>query len=230
MGTFENNVGVLVHVLEAAAQHAPTARILLVTSSEVYGRAPWAARIDEDAPLLPENPYAVSKATQDLLGYQYFVGRNLAIVRVRPFNHIGPGQSDRFVTASFARQIAEIERGFVEPVLRVGNLDARRDFTDVRDVVRAYTLALEEGAEGQAYNVGRGEAHSIQEILDRLLARSSATIRVERDAARMRPVDAPVLVCDASRLRLRTGWEPRIALDQTLDDLLTYWRARVAAK
>jgi GDP-4-dehydro-6-deoxy-D-mannose reductase len=151
------------------------------------------------------------------------------VVRVRPFNHIGPGQSPNFAVPSFARQIAAIEAGKRPACLKVGNLRPRRDFTDVRDVVRAYRLALAEGRAGEVYNVGSGRAVSLREVVERLLRMSRVPIRVEVDSSRVRAVEARASVCDASRLRRRTGWRPLIPLEQTLADTLDYWRARVEA-
>jgi GDP-4-dehydro-6-deoxy-D-mannose reductase len=222
-----NNVDGLVNLLEALRLGAPTARVLVISSSEIYGRNTTAGPVNEHAELRPENPYAVSKAAQDLIGYQYWCTHNMHVVRVRPFNHIGPGQSDRFVASSFAKQIAEIEAGGREPVLRVGNLEARRDFTDVRDMVRAYGLALERGDAGAAYNIGRGHAVSIQYLVDYLCSRSRAAINIEVDPSRLRRVDAPIQVSDSSRFHERTGWQPELPLEKTLDDMLDYWRTQV---
>jgi GDP-4-dehydro-6-deoxy-D-mannose reductase len=225
----QSNAAPTVNVLEAMRTVAPRARMLVVSSSEIYGRATSGAPLDEYAEFRPESPYAVSKATQDLFGYQYHVAFGLDIVRVRPFNFIGPGQSDRFVTASFAKQIAEIEAGQREPVLSVGNLEARRDFTDVRDMVAAFELALSRGEAGAAYNVGSGVAVQIQTLLDSLLSRSTTPVSVHIDQGRMRRVDPPVSICDATSFRKRTGWEPRLALGTTLEDTLRYWRNRMKA-
>jgi GDP-4-dehydro-6-deoxy-D-mannose reductase len=170
----------------------------------------------------------VSKATQDLLGYQYWVAYGLHVIRVRPFNHIGPGQGDQFVASSFARQVAEIEAGIQRPEILVGNLSAKRDFTDVRDIVRAYRLAVEAGEDGAVYNLGSGRAVAIQEILDRLTALSRVPLEVATDPSRLRPVDAPLMVCNAGRFQNRTGWTPGIPLATTLQDLLDDWRAQVA--
>ena len=229
LGTIHNNSAALVHLLEAVREVAPKAKVLVVSSAEVYGRSAGGP-IDETAELRPESPYAVSKAAVDLLGYQYYVSYGLPIVRVRPFNHIGPGQSDRFVASSFARQIAEIERGVREPFLDVGNLDAQRDFTDVRDMVRAYELALTLGEPGSVYNLGCSTPITVRAILDHLLAlsRKPATVRV--DLQRLRRADAPLQVCDGRRFRALTQWEPSIPLDVTLSDLLDYWRAQVASR
>jgi len=183
--------------------------------------------ITEDNPLRPLSPYAVSKVAQDTLAYQYFMSYGIRAIRTRAFNHTGPRRGDVFVTSNFARQIARIEAGAQEPVMRVGNLEARRDFTDVRDVVRAYWLSLEHCEPGEAYNIASGSAWTIQEILDLLLELSEADIDVKEDPARLRPYDVPLLLGDASKFRAATGWEPRIPFERTAADLLEYWRRRV---
>jgi GDP-4-dehydro-6-deoxy-D-mannose reductase len=170
----------------------------------------------------------VSKVAQGVLALLYGPSGGMRIVLTRTFHHTGPGRGEAFAESSFARQIAEIERGLRPPVIEVGNLDALRDFTDVRDVVRAYLLLLEKGEPGRAYNVCSGHGRRIREILDLLLAGSSAKVEVRVDQDRLRPSDVPAQVGDPSRLRAATGWEPRIPLEQTLIDLLSDWRARVA--
>jgi GDP-4-dehydro-6-deoxy-D-mannose reductase len=185
--------------------------------------------MDERAELRPESPYAVSKVAQDLLGYQYHIAHGLDVIRVRPFNYIGPGQTDRFVAASLARQIAEIEGGRREPLLSVGNLKAQRDFTDVRDMVAAFELALRRGEKGEAYNVGSGIAVPIRALLDLLVSLSAVPISVQIDPSRIRQVDPPVSVCDPIRFRERTGWEPTLTLERTMEDTLRFWRDRVGA-
>jgi GDP-4-dehydro-6-deoxy-D-mannose reductase len=229
IGTLHNNLAAQINVLEAVRALTPQARVLVVSSSEIYGRVQGGKPLDEDAPLRPENPYAVSKAAQDLLAYEYGVAHGLDIVRVRAFNHIGPGQSDRFVASSFARQIAEIEVGKRDPVLHVGNLEARRDFTDVRDIVRAYELAMLSGEKGAVYNLGSGIGVPIQRLLDLFVERSRVPVRVEVAQDRVRSVDAPLVLCDCTRFRERTGWVPAIPLETTVEDILTYWRAELAS-
>ena len=227
--TLTNNMVAQLSVLEAALRLDPLPRVLIVGSGDEYGLVrPDELPVREDNALRPGNPYAVSKIAQDYLGYQYFVSRGLPVVRVRPFNHIGPRQQPGFVVPDFSHQIAQAEAGLREPVMKVGNLSAERDFTDVRDMVRGYYLALECGELGEVYNLGRGEAHSIGEVLDTLLSMSRIDISVEPDPARMRPSDVPRVVCDATRFRQRTGWEPEIPLRQSLLDVLGYWRARAA--
>ena len=226
-GTLSNNIAVQLHLFEAIRQAEIDPTVLIVSSGEMYGMVrPEDIPVDEDTPLRPANPYAVSKVAQDFLALQYHISYGLRAVRVRPFNHIGPRQALGFVTSDFAHQVAEIEAGLRPPVLRVGNLAAQRDFTDVRDMVRAYFLAATAGEPGAVYNIGSDSAHSIEEVLHTLLRLSSTPIRVEPDPARMRPSDVPLLVCDSSRFREHTGWAPRIPLEQSLRDILDYWRGR----
>ena len=181
----------------------------------------------ETNPLRPLSPYAVSKVAQDLLAFQYHKSYGLRTVRTRGFNHTGPRRGDVFVTSSFAKQIAEIEKKKRPPVIHVGNLEAKRDFTDVRDMVRAYWLALERGVEGEVYNIGRGQAFSMREVLDLLMSLSRAKMEVKVDPARLRPSDVPVLLSDSSKFMALTGWQPMIPFKQTILDLLNYWRERV---
>lgn len=227
--TLENNIHAQTNLLDGVVKLKAQPRLLVVGSGDEYGLVrPDELPLREDCPLRPNSPYSVSKVAQDLLGQAYFISHHLPIVRVRPFNHIGPRQSENFVVSAFARQIAAIEAGQQEPVVRVGNLSARRDFTDVRDVARAYHLALTRGQPGEVYNVGSGRSHAIQEILDILLRHSRADIRVEPDPARMRPSDTPDVRGDASKLRETTGWTPVIPLEQSLLDVLNDWRKRVS--
>lgn len=228
--TFETNVRTQINVLESSLAADSPPRVLVVASDQVYGHiAPDDLPLDEDTPLRPASPYAVSKAAQDMLGLQYYLNYGLHVVRVRPFNHIGPRQRLGFVAPDFARQVAEIEAGLRPPVIEVGNLQARRDFTDVRDIVRAYYLALEHGEAGAAYNIGSGRAYAIRDLLDTLLELSTAHVSVEHDPARMRPSDVPTVVSDASKFQAHTGWRPEIPLRDTLERVLDDWRARVGA-
>jgi len=177
--------------------------------------------------LLPLSPYAVSKVAQDMLAYQYFRSYGIPCIRVRAFNHDGPRRGEVFVTSAFARQVAEIEQGMRPPVIQVGNLKARRDYTDVRDMVRGYWLLLERGMPGEVYNLCSGTSHAVQEILDFFLANSTVRdIKVEQDAARLRPSDLPVLYGSAAKAQAVTGWEPHISFEQMLGDVLNYWRER----
>ncbi len=203
-------------------------KIQIAGSSEEYGQV-FSDEIPmkESNPLRPLSPYAVSKVTQDLLAFQYYKSYGLRTVRTRGFNHTGPRRGDVFVTSSFARQIAEIEKKKRPPVISVGNLEARRDFTDVRDMVRAYWLALERGVEGEVYNIGRGQAFSMKEVLDLLMSLSRAKMEVKVDPARLRPSDVPVLLADSTKFVSLTGWRPMIPFKQTILDLLNYWRERV---
>jgi nucleoside-diphosphate-sugar epimerase len=220
-----NYAGTL-HVLRAAERHAPAARVLFVSSGEIYGGADTNAPIPETAPLAPDTPYARAKAAADLAAAA-FAARGLDVVRARAFNHTGPGQSDTYVTSSFARQIAEIEAGRREPRIRVGNLDAVRDFLDVRDVVEAYRRLLEPTVPPGAYNVASGVGRSMRTLLERLFAHARCAPRIELDPARWRPARASV--GDATRLRAATGWAPQISFDATLAALLDAWRAELSA-
>ena len=223
--TFEVNALGTLRLLDALRRHAPASRTLLVSSAEVYG--PRGGRLAEDLALAPANPYAASKAAAEQVATAFARSYGLAVVVARPFNHTGPGQTARFAPGSFARQIAMIEAGRQAPVIRVGNLAARRDFLDVRDVVRAYLALAAHGAPGRAYNVSRGEAVPIQAILDGLLALAKVGIDVERDPALMRPADVPELLGDPQALHAATGWTPAIPLATTLADLLAQWRRQV---
>ena len=201
--------------------------IQLACSSEQYGMVyENELPIRETNPQRPLSPYAVSKVGQDALGYQYWMSFHIPIVRTRGFNHEGPRRGPVFVCSDFAKQIADIETGRKPPVIRVGNLEARRDFSDVRDVVRGYWLALEKGEPGEVYNICSGRAWTIREMLDCLLTMTKVKVTVEQDPARMRPSDVPVLLGDPSKFQKATGWEPTIPFEQTLRDLLDYWRAR----
>jgi GDP-4-dehydro-6-deoxy-D-mannose reductase len=226
--TLETNMRSQVNLLEAVVAERIQPRILIVGSSEEYGRAgDGGERVSEDQPLRPDSPYSVSKVAQDMLGLQYFLSYGLPVIRVRPFNHIGPRQSRKFVAAAFASQIAAIEAGQQPPVMKVGNLGARRDFTDVRDTVRAYGLLMDHGQPGEVYNVGSGVSRRVRELLDILLGLARAAITVEVDTGRLRPSDLPELVCNCARLSAATGWQPRWPIEQTLRDLLDYERSLV---
>ena len=223
--TLKNNILGQLNLLESCVSLKIAPRILVIGSGEEYGRADKdTLPFRETHPLRPENPYSVSKVTQDVMGYQYYRSYELPVLRVRPFNHVGPGQSDRFVLPAFASQIAEIEAGEREPVMYVGNLDPKRDFTDVRDVVRAYHQILVRGTAGEVYNVASGRPRSIRQILDTLLALSECTIRVETDPDRYRPADVPIIYGSADKLTGDTGWSPRISMDETIRDVLNEWR------
>lgn len=214
-----------VNIFEAVRKIGFECRIQLACSSEEYGMVyENEVPITEDNPLRPLSPYAVSKVSQDLLGYQYFMSYQMDVVRTRGFNHTGPRRGPVFVCSDFAKQIVDIERGVSEPVIRVGNLEAKRDFTDVRDMVKGYWLALEKGKAGEVYNLCSEKSWSIQSVLDMLVGMSDIDIKVEVDPARLRPSDVPILQGDCSKFRADTGWKPEIPFEQTLRDILDYWR------
>ena len=224
-GTIATNAGIEANLLAALVRQKPMPRVVVVGSADEYGRPVGRARrLDEATPLRPLTPYGVSKVTQDLLALQYHLSHGLPAIRMRPFNHAGPRQAPQFAIASFAQQIARIELGKQPPILKVGNLEARRDFTDVRDIVRAYLLAAEKGKPGDVYNVGSGTAPRLRELVATLLKMTRASITLEVDPARTRPVEAEVYVCDARRFQRLTGWRPRIGLDTMLRDTLDDWR------
>jgi GDP-4-dehydro-6-deoxy-D-mannose reductase len=205
--------------------------VQLACSSEEYGLVlPDEVPIKETNPLRPLSPYAVSKVAQDYLGYQYFMSYGLKVIRTRGFNHTGPRRGQVFVTSNFCSQVAAIELGLQEPVIRVGNIEAIRDFTDVRDMVRAYWLAVTKGKPGEVYNIATGHGIRIREMLDRLLALSKVEVKVEVDPDRLRPSDVEILIGDSSKFRADTGWEPRIPFEQTLEDLLDYWREKLSRR
>ncbi len=224
--TFLANALGTLNVLEACRQ-AGAERVLAVTRADVYGRVTSdELPLGEDRPLRPVSPYAASKVAADALAQQAWLGHRLPVIRVRAFNHLGPGQSDRFVAPSLAARIARNERDGGDEV-PIGNMTPRRDVTDVRDVVRAYRLLMEAGEPGAVYNVCRGSAVSVQQIAEALLAMATHPMRLVSDPALQRPVDIPVLVGDNTALRAATGWEATIPLDQTLSDVLADWRARL---
>jgi GDP-4-dehydro-6-deoxy-D-mannose reductase len=210
------------HLLEAARDLGLSCGVLVTGSAQVY--RPGAAAVTEDDPIAPANPYGVSKLAQEMTA----ASSALPAWLVRPFNHAGPRQSPAYATSAFAQQIAEIEAGRREPVLRVGNLDAQRDITDVRDTVRAYQAIAETGQPRRPYNVCSGRTHSMRSLLDVLLSLARVRVRVEVDPARLRPSDNPVILGSHARLTADTGWTPRIPIEQTLADLLEYWRTATA--
>ncbi|MCB1004582.1 MAG: GDP-mannose 4,6-dehydratase [Acidimicrobiales bacterium] len=225
--TFRANAEGTLNVLSAAID-AEVPRVLAVSSADVYGRVTQAELpLDEDSPLRPVSPYAASKVAADFLALQAFLGRGLGVLRVRAFNHLGAGQTDRFVASALAHRVArnELEGGDVVPV---GNLTPRRDFTDVRDVVRAYRLLVQRGEAGEVYNVCSGHDVAVAELAEQLVLLAERPMRLEADPSLQRPVDIPVLRGDNTRLRTATGWTPQIPLHQTLADLLDHWRGVVA--
>ncbi len=229
--TLSTNINSQTHIFEAIRSLGLDCTIQIAGSSEEYGLVlPDEVPITEDNPLRPLSPYAVSKVGQDLLAYQYFKSYGLKTIRTRGFNHTGPRRGEVFVTSNFAKQIASIEAGLQEPVIRVGNLSAQRDFTDVRDTVRAYWIAVEKGTPGEVYNIASGKAITIRELLDRLLALSQAEVELEVDPDRLRPSDVEILLGDYSKLEADTGWKPRIPLQTTLQDTLDFWRNRVGTQ
>jgi len=216
------------HLLEALRIHAPAARVLVTGSAAVYAASTDA--LDEDSPIGPSSPYAVSKLAQERLGWRASVDDGQRVLLVRPFNHLGPGQNPSFMAPSFARQVALAEAGRVAPVIEVGNLDARRDLTDVGDIVRAYLALMQSGRPGLPYNVCSGRAWSARDILDHLVALSRVLLSVHVDSSRFRPHDAPLVVGSFARLHADTGWRPAVPIEHTLANLLDDWRRRVASE
>jgi len=223
--TFETNLYGSLNLFEAASGRAPNARILFVGSADEYGLVRGdELPISEENPLRPTNPYSVSKVSASMLAYQYGLTRNLHVVRVRPFNHTGPRQSPRFVCSDFALQIVEAEKGLREPEIRVGNLKPRRDFTDVRDVVRAYREILKNGESCEVYNISSGVSVGIGEILDILISVSGQKIKIIECSERTRTTDVKDIRGDSRKIERVTGWKPAIPLKETLEDMIEYWR------
>lgn len=222
-----NSIGEI-NLFEAILSLELSPKIQIAGSSEEYGFVyPDELPMKETNPLRPLSPYAVSKVAQDLLGWQYFKSYGLRIVRTRGFNHTGPRRGEVFICSNFTKQIAEIEKGKREPVIYVGNLEAKRDFSDVRDIVRAYWLSLEKGEEGEVYNIGSGKFYAMKEVLDMILSLSKVNVKVEVDPRRLRPSDVPILFSDCTKFVNLTGWKPKIPFRVSLQDLLDYWRERV---
>ena len=225
--TADINIKGAVNLLEAVRKMQKPPRVLLIGSGEEYGYIlPEELPIREDTPLRPGNVYAATKIAQGMLGQIYARAYGLEIVIVRAFNHAGPGQTDTFVLPEFCKQAAMIEAGLSPPVIKVGNLEVKRDFTDVRDIVRAYRLLAEKGESGSVYNVGSGKAVSIGELLEKILALSNTEIAIEQNPLRMRLSDTPVIEADISRIYEQTGWKPEIPMESTLADILDEWRER----
>lgn len=222
--TFQVNAFGTLNVLEAAAACSEPPRVVLVSSAEVYGAA-GDEPVSESAPLRPVTPYASSKVAAEFLGLQAYLGRGLPVIRARPFNHVGPGQAPDFVVSALARRLVEAERSGARSV-PVGNLEAVRDFTDVRDVVRAYRLLAEQGEPGEAYNVASGRGVAVRQVADELIAIGGGAVELVADESLYRPVDVPVFLGDTSKLVEATNWSPRIPLAETLADVVAYWRAR----
>jgi len=225
-GTWALNLGGTLTLLEAARASGLRPRVVIVGSGVSYGNpGPDHIPVAEDCPLRPNNPYAASKAAADLLGIQHYLAHGTDVVMARPFNHAGPRQSPAYVLGGLARQVAEVEAGRA-PRVEVGNLDVVRDFTDVRDVVRGYRLLVARGVPGEIYNLGTGRGTRLADALEFLRLRARVPVEVRVDPARVRPIDQPLLVADASKLRAATGWEPALSIEQTLADMLDYWRGR----
>ncbi len=223
-GTWALNLGGTLTLLEAVKASGLKPRVVLVGSGVCYGNpAPEHMPVSESCPLRPNNPYSASKGAADLLGVQHYLAHGTDVVMARPFNHAGPRQSSTYVLGALARQVAEVEAG-LKPRVEVGNLDVVRDFTDVRDVVRAYRLLATEGDPGEIYNLGSGRGTKLLDALEILRGLAGVPIEVFVDPARVRPVDQPLLVADASKLRLATGWEPAFSIEATLADMLDDWR------
>jgi GDP-4-dehydro-6-deoxy-D-mannose reductase len=226
--TMETNIVGTLNVFEGIREYSPHARILFISSSDIYGTKHSSdGSLDEEKPVLAVNPYAYSKWSGEVLSEFYTRIENLNIVIVRPFPHIGPGQSPDFVCSDWASQIARIEKGQCEPEIHVGNITVERDFTDVRDVVRAYVALAEKGRSGEVYNVCSGQAFSLESILQCLLSLTSSEITVRVDSQKMRKVDIPRLVGDNRKIREEISWEPRIRVERSLEELLDYWRSQL---
>jgi GDP-4-dehydro-6-deoxy-D-mannose reductase len=226
--TISTNILGTLNVFEAVRATGINPPILVACSSEEYGMVyENELPITEENPLRPMSPYAVSKAAADLLSYQYYMSYKLPVLRTRAFNHTGPRRGEVFATSNFAKQIAEVESGKRPPIIYVGNLKAKRDFTDVRDIVQAYSMAVEKGTPGEAYVLAAGKSYAIGEVLNILLDLARLKVEIKEDPARMRPSDVPNLLGDSSKFRRQTGWKPEIPLEKTLEDLLNYWREQV---
>jgi GDP-4-dehydro-6-deoxy-D-mannose reductase len=226
--TLEVNIVGSSNLFEAVKQAGIDPVIQIACSSEEYGLVHEdELPIRETNPLRPLSPYAVSKVAMDYLGYQYFQSYKVKVVRTRGFNHTGPRRGDTFAESNFAKQIALIEKGKQDAIIRVGNLEARRDYTDVRDMVRGYLLAVEKCDPGDVYNICTGKAEKIGDVLSLLLSMSTSKVTIKEDESRMRPSDVPVLIGDNSKFVAKTGWKPEISFEKTMTDLLNYWRERV---
>ncbi len=222
------NIKGSINVMDALRELFYKPRVLLIGSGEEYGHIrPGETPIAEENVLRPGNIYAATKACQNMIGNIYSKAYDLELMMVRAFNHIGPAQAPMFVVSDFCKQVAEIEKGLREPVMKVGNLAAKRDFTDVRDVVKAYVKLIQKGTAGETYNVGSGNAKAIQDILDLIVSMSESEINVEIDPNKIRPVDVPIIEADITKIRDLTGWTPEIPLEQTIRETLNYWREHV---
>lgn len=223
--TVDVNIKGSLNVMDAIRELYYKPRVLLIGSGEEYGHIqPGETPIAETNLLRPGNIYAATKACQNMIGSIYSRAYDMELMMVRAFNHIGPGQAPMFVVSDFCKQVAEIEKGLRKPVMKVGNLAAKRDFTDVRDVVRAYVQLIQVGSPGETYNIGSGHAQEIRTILDMIISMSDMLIHIETDANKLRPVDVPIIEADITKIRQLTGWEPRISIKQTIRETLDYWR------
>lgn len=222
--TIDVNVNGTINLLDSVRENNINTKVLIIGSSDQYGVIkPEDCPISEEHELNPSSPYAISKTTQEQIAKLYVKAYNMRIIMVRAFNHIGPMQSKNFVVSDFASKVAEIEKG-AEPIIKVGNLEAYRDFTDVRDIVRGYTMLIEKGKIGEIYNIGSGNSYKIQEILDKLISLSNKNIKIEIDPDKLRPSDVPIIQCDNSKIKSHVNWEPEYDIKNTLKDTLDYWR------
>ena len=226
--TVDVNIKGSINLMDAVRELFYKPRVLLIGSGEEYGYIkPEETPISEDNLLRPGNIYAATKACQNMIGSIYAKAYDMDLMMVRAFNHIGPGQAPLFVVSDFCKQVAEIEKGIREPVIMVGNLAAKRDFTDVRDVVKAYVKLIKQGSSGETYNVGSGSAQEIRQILEKVIAMSDVDIKVETDPNKIRPVDVPIIEADITKLNTLTGWKPEISVEQTICETLDYWRIHI---
>ncbi|HEY9784854.1 MAG TPA: GDP-mannose 4,6-dehydratase [Candidatus Obscuribacterales bacterium] len=229
--TITDNITMQLNLFEAVRAHEIDPVIQVALSSEEYGKVhPDEVPINENNPLRPLSPYAVSKVAQDMLGYQYFESYGLKVIRTRAFNHEGPRRGDVFVTSNFAKQIAESELGLKPPVVSVGNLEAQRDWTDVRDMARAYWLSVHHCQPGEVYVIASGVARTVKQLLDCLMKESHIPLSIKVDPDRLRPSDVMILQGDASKFKKATGWTTTYSFEQTMGDLLDYWRQRLAPR
>jgi GDP-4-dehydro-6-deoxy-D-mannose reductase len=227
IGTLTDNAVMQRHLVDAALELSPRARVVVVGSCDEYGAVSEEENpVTESQELRPLNPYALSKVVQDLMGYEYFAVRHLPVIRVRPFLQLGPRRGAQFVAGSFACQVAEIEAGMREPVIEVGNIDLRRDFTDVRDMASAYLLIAERGTPGEVYNIASGTAHTLRDMLGVMLRAAGLQAEIRQDDSLWREGEPSLLIGDSSRLRRVTGWVPAVSFEQSAIDTLTYWRER----
>lgn len=226
--TIDVNIKGSINVMDAVRELYYKPKVLLIGSGEEYGYIkPEEIPINEENRVRPGNIYAATKACQNMIGHIYAKAYDMELYMVRAFNHIGPGQAPLFVVSDFCKQVAEIEKGLREPVIYVGNLDSRRDFTDVRDVVRAYTALIEVGVSGETYNVGSGNALCIRDILQTIITMSAVKIDVQIDPNKLRPIDVMTIEADTHKIHELTGWKPMISISQTIEETLNYWRAQV---